>query len=350
MGVRWPRSTGRRLLFLGVYGLFLWGLYWGAAKVYWRVHAGVPLQETPRVWDHYYPNLRQSGVLDAEMKLGDETVDVLMLGGSTIEHGWGNVEELLQAGLARALHRPVRIFNLATIAHTSRDSALKFSQVRDKPFDLVLVYDGFNDVRMNNCPPDIFRDDYTHCSWYRAMEARVKAGKVNLPQTLLEPIANLRDTIGQGGMERPEWAKFGCDVKTAEPLRNNLAEIVEGTEQAGGVPLLMTFAWHIPADYSREKFDRQELDYGPTFMSKPCGVEMWGLPECVGPAVETHNRVIRELAEEHPRAVFVDQARLMNGDPANFADPCHLTAQGCRTFVDNLLPAVVACFRTEGSK
>ena len=96
-----------------------------------------------------------------------ETYDILILGGSTISADYGSIGEHLRAGQQTRLGRPVRVFNLAYAAHNSRDSMLKHGSLAHQHLDLVVVYDGMNDTRMNNAPPGLFRNDYSHCMWYK---------------------------------------------------------------------------------------------------------------------------------------------------------------------------------------
>jgi hypothetical protein len=78
----------------------------------------------------------------------------------------GSVGTHLREGLQKRLARPVRVFNLAFPCQNSRDSLFKYRHLVCRHFDLVLAYDGINDMRMNNAPPGKFCDDYSHCSWY----------------------------------------------------------------------------------------------------------------------------------------------------------------------------------------
>lgn len=339
--MRLPRSMGRRVLFLGCYGAFVIGVLWFGCRLYWTWKLGVPLVSTVRVWDHYYPELRLSGALNADIKSDDDTIDVLMLGASTIERGWGDVEARLKAGLQREFGDRVRIFNLAMVAHTSRDSLLKFSQVAQKPFDLILIYDGFNDCRMNNCPRELFRKDYTHCTWYQGFEKRRLAGSVNLPMELMGDMRHLIDR----GQPDDNLVQYGGDLKTPEPFTQNLEEIVK-TSQPHSLVLLQTFAFHIPDNYSDDLLKQGKLDYGSRQGATRCGVEMWGKPANVIKCVTAHNQQIRKLAERYPqRTVFIDQNRLIPHDKHYFVDGCHFTDDGCRKFVDNLLPAVIQHLR-----
>lgn len=340
--VHWPRSTQRRILFVGCYLAFVAAVLWAGSRLYWSWKLGVSLTGTIQVWDHYYPELRTSGVLSAKIQRDDEFLDVVMLGASTLERSWGDIESLLKAGLEREFGDRVRVFNLAKVAHTSRDSALKFSRIADKPFDLVLIYDGFNDCRMNNCPREMFRDDYTHCGWYQALEKRRQAGSVNLPFELL---GDLGQAIGIGPPQE-NFIQYGSDLKTPGPFRRNLEEILTAAKKHDSLVLLQTFAYHIPAGYSDAKFKRGELDYSLQRGDRRCPLEMWGRAPNVVKCVDAHNRGVHELALIHPQhTVFVDQHELIPHDGDHFVDACHLTDQGCRQFVDNLLPAVVKRLR-----
>lgn len=341
--VYWPRSTGRRVLFVGCYLVFLVAVMWAGYRLYWSWKLGVPLTANIAVWDHYYPELRRSGVLTADVRPDDAYLDVVMLGGSTLENSWGDIEPLLKAGLQRELgdgHR-VRVFNLAMVAHTSRDSLLKFSRIADKPVDLILIYDGFNDCRMNNCPREMFRDDYTHCVWYRAMEKRRKAGMVTLPPELL---AETSPAIGMDPDKH--YSQYGGELKTPGPFRHNLEEILTLAKRHESLVVLQTFAYHIPPGYSDAKFKRGELDYSHQKGLNHCALEMWGTAPNVVKCVDSHNGIIRELARSNPgHTVFVDQHRLIPHDGRHFIDACHLTDAGCRKLVDNVLPAVVKRLR-----
>ena len=48
---------------------------------------------------------------------------------------------------------------------------IEYEALGNEHFDLVLVYDGINEARANNVPPDLFRDDYGHYGWYEVVNA-----------------------------------------------------------------------------------------------------------------------------------------------------------------------------------
>lgn len=341
-GSRWlhlPRSRGRKLLFLATYLLFCWGVVVAGSKLFWKFRAGVPLDETPLIWDCYYPEIRQSEVETIHPRHGDDRFDVLLLGGSVLEPSWGDVEPCLTGKLRAELGDGFRLFNLGHSAHTSRDSLLKYAKLSAEQFELVIVYDGINDVRMNCCPRQLFRDDYTHCAWYRAIEKRLRSGRMSLPAGPLEQASLMKETVAFD----PSNAALldeGRDIKTVGPLRGNHEEILRAAAARKDTVLLMTFAYDIPGDYTQERFKSHALDYSYRPDGRSCGAEMWGHPGDVAASIAAQNEAIRLLAGAHPEVLFVDQRKLMPEEGRLFVDPCHLSEEGSRRFVENLWPAV----------
>lgn len=343
--MRLPHCRRRRALFLSVYALFCSSLLAGALATYWTMQTGTPLPSRVDVWDIFYPEIRTTGALTESPGHDDDRFDILLLGGSVLEPTWGEVEPLLSERLEAECPGRWRLFNLARSAHTSRDSLLKYTHLSGQQFDLVFVYDGINDVRMNNVSPEQFRDDYTHCAWYRSFEKRLAAGTMSLPAAIGQQLETLGEAIGRGAPQDETHAEFGREIKTAASLGRNVAEIVRLARERGDAVLLATYAYYIPPDYTRERFDSQLLDYSYRADGRSCGAEMWGRPEFVGPVIDAQNAEVRKLATGDPDTLFVDLHDRMPKAGVNFVDPCHLTAQGSRIFVDNLWPAVLQQIR-----
>ena len=97
--------------------------------------------------------------------------------------------------------------------------------------------------------------------------------------------------------------------------------------------VLMSFAIHIPADYTPEKFRRRELDYGKHLLP----VEIWGNPLAVRKGVALHNNVIRGLAIDEDAVLYVEQDGLIPKNGDHFDDVCHLTERGSLQFVTNIM-------------
>jgi hypothetical protein len=319
------------------------------ARLFWRAR-GVPFRHPERVLQAFYPGL---GKVDAHNpKWAAGRMHVLLLGGSTLHPHWGTVQEELREQLAYAGHRDVRIFNLAAPGLTSRDSRLVYEAIGAERFDLVVVYDGINEARANNVPPELFRDDYGHYGWYEivnALAAHHGRARLALPYTLEYVGLRLRQVLFSSRYvprngPRADWLQYGDTVRTAAPLEANLRAILERASSRGEPVLLMTFAMWIPDDYSLERFKAAELGYGLHLAP----LEMWGAPPQVRHAVDVHNAVIRGVARSHPSARFVDQAARLGGNAHWFNDPCHLSLRGAQRFVHNLLPVVLPTLRARG--
>src|SRR5262245_16841504 len=338
-----PRRRIRKfLLALGV--LVLAGEI--GTRLYWWLHTGAPPFSANTMWYAHYPEIRESGVEDGPISNADEVYDVLLLGGSVLSPYFGDVDKRLEEGLRARLGRPVRVFNLCKPAHTSRDSLLKYRSLARQRFDLVVVYNGINDTRMNNCPPEAFRADYTHCTWYRQLQ-RCEESAFFRSCVLAASLARVGDRVcealhGEQFLPRSDppaaWRHFGADIKTRHAFHANLSEIVMTAKTKGERVALMTFAYHVPSDYSLEAFKNKRLDYA----KHESPLEVWGEPANVVAGLDAHNDVIRALAAAHPEVVFVDQHARLPKSATHFDDCCHFTKTGCAAFTENLLEALSA--------
>jgi hypothetical protein len=312
------------------------GLAWFSARLFWKVKYGIPLlgrSKSSTVMQYYYPELADSGLMDSARMKDDQRFDVALLGGSVMLQTALRFKSELQ----RVLPCPTRTYNLAEVAHTSRDSVLKYAEVCEKDLDLIVLYHGINDARMNCCPKSTFRDDYTHCDWYFTMQRRLEANSLAISDILVDQI----NYISREGPRR-EWMEFGADVKSARPFSNNMTAIVRDAQRRGQSVLLMTFGYFLAPDYTMEKFQARQLGYAPGEHRYRLPIELWGEPKHVVAAIETHNRIIRDLASQYDNVIFVDQQKLLSESTSNFADPCHLSTQGIDLFVDNAVQAIRA--------
>ncbi|MCY2966554.1 MAG: hypothetical protein NT069_23475 [Planctomycetota bacterium] len=342
-GPHLPVRRGRRLAFLAIYLVFCWALFLVGTRVYWYVAANVPLTRNPSVWDEYYPRIRMVGLADSRVARTDDRFDVLLLGGSVLESTWGTIEADLAERLERLIPGRFRIFNLAQQAFTSRDSVVQYEHLDRNQFDLVIVYDGINDVRMNLSPPELFRDDYSHCQRYSSFERHREHGVPSLPEVALDRAKSAYDSLQLGTVD-PKLLDYAAEPQSPRTLRANLERIADLAKERGDPLLLLTYAWHIPAEYTLDKFSSGELDYSQDFRSR-CAVELWGRPEHVVRALELQNQEIRNLAGNRAGARFIDLHNLLSAAGENFVDPCHLTEVGCGRFVDGIWPEVERAVR-----
>lgn len=313
-----------------------------AARAYWSVAYDVPFREPALILYSHYPELR---IFDEYRPAHDDDYyDILVLGGSTLHRDFATVVRETHERLAAAGHPAVRIFNLAGLAHTSRDSWLKYASMAEPRFELVIFYHGINDARANNAPEEVFREDYGHYSWYEIVNSLApfhRRSSLALPQTLTFSFLRLRQSLNEDRyipihVPRSDWVGYGRNYRSAASFERNLRAIIELASERGDEMLLMTFATHVPEDYSDEAFRQKRLDYSLHLF----GIHHWGRLENVIGAIDAHNEVVRRLAENEQLS-FVDQARLMKGSARNFNDPCHLTNLGSHEFTEHLLQVLL---------
>ncbi len=311
------------------------------SRCFWAYRMQVPFFKPGEIIYRYYPQLK--AMEEPEPRDRDGYYDILLLGASTLNNAWGNIEGTLSCKLEGRLGRKIRIFNFSKPAFSSRDSYLMYDRLRHRKFDLVLLYDGINDLRANNCPHSFFKDDYSMYYWYDEINIFLAHKEINfltLPYSLHTLGSKIwaKCTSSQVTTHLPkeEWVRYGCEIKTKECFKSNIEKIVD---IAGGKKehlVLMTFAYYIPHNYSLQMFQGKVLDYG----RHQCPVEYWGKPECVARGMTVHNEVIKDIARRHGQALFVDQDGLIPKNGFYFDDVCHLTDNGCERFVNNLLDGI----------
>jgi hypothetical protein len=330
--------SARRLRFLVVYVLALLVLVELTCRLAWRI-SGVSFLHAPnRIHHFFYPELEAAE--EAPDTRADGTYDVLVLGGSVLQYG--DVGAQLARALEEAYPVPVRVYSLAREAHTSLDSFYKYRHLADRRFDLVLFYHGINEARANNCPGEMFRDDYSHWGWYRLVADYENGGErlLVLPYTLNFACTKIGGKTGLLKFvpkHRPgeEWTRYGATIRTGKTFLANLGRIRELAVARGDPLLVMTFATHVVEGYTLERFLAGELDYAGRTMP----IELWGEPEHVLRAIAAHNRGVRTIAAQ-PGVYLVDQEAEMPRGRRCFTDVCHFTAEGQRAFVANLVKGI----------
>jgi hypothetical protein len=166
-----------------------------------------------------------------------------------------------------------------------------------------------------------FREDYAHYSWYEV---------VNTLQPYHRYVAiRARHSLAKSDyiptyVVRKDWLQYG---------RHSRSALLNLASERGDRMLLMTFAMYLPENYSREAFNKKQLDYGPA----PRPIEWRGVREQVLATVSVHNEIVRDLARQHKNVLFVDQAQLIPHSGRYFNDPCHLTALGSTAFINNIV-------------
>lgn len=311
----------RRSIIVPVYILYLTMLVVGTGRVLLWLRFGVPLTQlsvTVPTHSVFFPVIGTSGVLNAD----ESHFNVVLLGASTAYQ--------LAPGLKEELTRihgdRLRFYNLAVPAHTSRDSLYKIRVIADRKIDLVLIYDGFNEMRFNYTPS--FKADYSHVDRYREIGQRDMSGRV-----FITDFSKVFGVYFPSNDLSPELLKYGSTIKTDVSLRNHLEEIAA---LCPGRLVLMTFAYRMPADYEQQR-QRAVRQYSTgEYRMSP---EEWGRPEDIPPIMDAHNAVIRELAQRR-QLTLVDLQRDLPATRENFSDACHLSPAGVEAAVQIIRPVL----------
>ncbi len=342
------RRPARRMLGALAVALPLLGLIELGARLSWRLHLGLGVFDASHDADAFYKDLPL--VRRVAPSGRDTIIDLLLLGGSTLHNDYGAIQALLLERLTSMTRRRVRVFNLGMPAHTSRDSYFKYRALAGLGFDLVILYDGVNEVRANNVPPALFRDDYSHYAWYQLVNDvldRHRLRPLATPYTLLHLSRELAERrAARTGHRRtvpPDdlgsiWTEYGGAIRTAAPFRHNVEATLDLAAARGDPAIVMTYAYYLAPGYTAAAFRDRQLDYA----RHRSPIALWGRPANVTAGIDAHNTVIRGIHAARPDVGFVDMAAAIPHSRVFFDDACHLTIAGSARFVDALLPVIFA--------
>jgi len=272
-------------------------------------------------------------VIDIEKN--PEKVRILTLGGSAMFNR--RMTEQLKESFNKISRRPVELVGAALRTHTSMSSLIKYKVLSKYKFDYVLIYHGINDLFVNHVHVDHFRSDYSHMvPWYRR--------NFLLNNSLIMRIIYNNYIWGRRifGMEKiwyiyPQatYIENAMDFVSEKLLKRNISMLIKEIKQDGAVPILMTFAWNIPPNYSSDSFTSGAVGYTPSSY-KRYPVELWGSVEFVKEGIYRHNSVIRQIAKQHD-ILLIDQEYLMDKNLYWFEDVCHFSEDGTDKFIQNVI-------------
>lgn len=340
--------NARSSVFSGIFFFILYAL----AEVLLRLcllYTGYPFfRPSGYLYSHFYPQVQE--VRSKEIQRGGECKNILILGGSVVSSAWTRMESRMDSLLRRHYGPavPLAIYNVAEAGHTSRDNWLKYKSLSGKRFDLVIYYEAINDNRANNVPVCSFRTDYSHMRWYRdinLLQSHPEIDMTVIPYVLHNVIGTLKDRlqhriyISHREVD-PAFAQYGSNVKTAQPYRYHVEEIIRMARRRGDQLLLLNYASFFPKNVvlTGGEADRKHFAGCNRFIATP--VVMWGRPEHVRKGVGVHNRVLRELAGKY-HTLFLDMENRMPQDPALFCDVCHLTPAGAQRFAQEIVEFII---------
>ena len=335
----------RRLIILLLFELLLILFFLEiASRLFWNIEYDIPFSHTDNIIYAFYPELEavQRKAIDPDNK----SFDILLLGGSVLNNRWSNIETILLEKLTYATKKKVTIYNVARPTQTSLDSYFKYKHLQKQQFDLVMFYHGINETRANNVPQSLFKQDYSHYSWYKHLSDLEQYSPIikyiSLPYTLEFTITNVSRELGISDYvpkhsPKESWLKYGASIKTVDSFKKNLTRIIEISSLKKEPVLLMTFAYYLAEDYEEDKFMTKSLDY--TLHSSP--IKLWGTPENVIAGIVAHNSVIQQISQHYENVYFIDQEKHIPKNGEYFNDVCHFTYKGSEAFVNNIAGFIV---------
>lgn len=264
-----------------------------------------------------------TGPLVSEAGNRPDAIRVVTLGGSAMFNR--RMGERIGEGLQKLTKRPVDVYGGALRVHSSRSSLIKYrAHFRRLKPDFVIVYHAINDLWMNHYTPPGYRADYSHYSPWNRRNALLNHSM--FARSLFNRFM-WKGTVAD--------AHNGMNFKAEESFQENLRGIVRETRADGAVPVLMTFAWHLPANYDHHAFLSGQVGYNNPERYDPQPVSVWGTDDYVKEGLRRHNEVIRKISVEE-KVSMVDQQKLLGEKIENFGDLCHPSEIGVDRFVANL--------------
>jgi hypothetical protein len=346
------RRWVKRLVFL----LYVFVLVEVGSRGFFTVARGVSLFN-PNLQLVFYREMHPLFDREDPVSRDDGVIDVLLLGGSVLHHASGDIEPVLLEQLAEATGQPVKIHNLAMPGHMSIDSLNKYRSLAAHRFDVVVFYHGINETRMNNCPPDVWRDDYSHSAWHArvaSIESHPEVPILVSPFTLHYLWIKMCDRFEIGGylprgrgLIKDEWLPYGKEIRSDQSFKNNLQQLALLAAERSDPLMVMTFATYLPKGYDLDaSSESQASDVNDYAGGGTSILDMWGGGRNVVAALDRHNQVIRAEAEATSGIVFLDMAATLPTEGSLFNDVCHLSKRGCREYVKKMIPQMVQQIRS----
>jgi hypothetical protein len=251
----------------------------------------------------------------------ENTVRILTLGGSAMFNR--RMTERLIESLSMATSVRLEIQGGALRSHSTRASLIKYKEHFYKySFDYVLIYHAINDLWMNNVALENFKADYSHYKpWYNR-------------NAVLTHSVIARYFYGNHIWNPSQRLDNGSQFSSCQTFEQNIRELIRLIKSNNGFPILMTFAWYIPDDYTETKFYQGRLGYNNPTDYNRCQVEMWGSVDYVKEGLMRHNSIIRKIArEEQVMLIDIEGTDTFQNNQQNFGDVCHFSEDGTKIFI-----------------
>ncbi len=266
-------------------------------------------------------------------ELEQDKWNVLLLGGSVLNPAWGEVKKNIHSLFSNTQNIPIRIHSLGMPSHTTRDSLIKYKLLDGMRFDKVLIYHGINDTRMNNYHFSRYKHDYSHVHWYRIVNPLMSHPELSFFATPFTLQHSWLKLFTKNDDDEHMSTKYGSSIKTQIAFASNLNSIASIAKKRGDDLIFSTYAYHLPENYSKEKFLANKLDYDKHSLP----VEVWGEPTNIKKNIDIHNEIFRSVAKSHD-IPCIEMQNFIKANAINFDDICHLTSDGSRNFAKAVIP------------
>ncbi|SKB51879.1 hypothetical protein [Dyadobacter psychrophilus] len=312
------------------------------------VFFGYPFLQPARYLEKkYYPYIQP--MQQAKTERGDNSRNILILGGSVVNTHWSRLEMRLDTLFQKAYPdiKKFNFFNVAMPGHNSRDNVVKYQLLKDQHYDLVIYYEAINENRANNISPQMFYADYSHIKWYDEINLLLLHPEMNItvmPYAVHLLYKNVKDKLRHRNYISndevdPNYAAYGKDIKTAASYYDNISAIARLAREKQDPLLLVKYASYFPTGVKLTGKATDKKYFTPCYMVSP--VTTWGKPENVLKGIRTHNEMLEKVHREQ-QTYFFDMSAVMPKDSATFCDVCHLSEQGAQRFAKELSKYVVS--------
>lgn len=257
-----------------------------------------------------------------------DTLRVLVLGSSTMFNR--HMGERLKTVLQNTSSKKIELLGAGIRSHTTQADVVKLKLLSPYQWDIVLFYNGINDLWANHVLPEDFYSDYRQLDpWYRRNTV--------LDNSLLARYSynffyyKFKPRVQYQFVFPKKPYINAADFASLQSFTSNVEQIVAISNNIGAKPVLMTFAFHLPDNYSRQAFLDKQLDYSNPDNYDSRDVYNWGPPEYVRAGLTQQNAIIRKIAAEKNIAL-IDVDTQMSGQGRWFGDVCHFNDAGVDVF------------------
>ncbi len=258
----------------------------------------------------------------------EDTLRILVLGSSTMFNR--HMGERLKTALQQKTGKKIELLDAGIRSHTTQADVLKLQLLAPYQWDMVLFYNGINDLWASHVLPEDFHDDYRQLDpWnYRNLlldNSLLARYSYNFFYYKFKPFAQYQFVF-------PKKPYINAANFASLPVFTaNLEKIVSISKNIGAKPVLMTFAFHLPENYSRQAFLDKQLDYSNPDNYDSRDVYNWGPPDYVREGLTRQNTIIREIAKKQD-VILVDADAQISGQGIWFGDVCHFNDAGVDVF------------------